>query len=537
MIRLGTASYDPSAQLLREGAGARIALRPQSLKVLDCLLKADGSMVGKDELVKTVWGKLAVTDDSLVQCIGEIRAAIGDAEHKVLQTEWRRGYRLVVSVHPESFGSAQDRPVEGLRQTQNEQSVLADGQTYPAIAVMPFVSFDGRERSERNAENFAAALISELARCKELRVISRQTAFTLNCKNLGSKEICEKLHARFLVTGHVQLNGSGIQWSLELVDGHSEEIVWTNRNPLEADLAVKEIQALVSQLAGSILGSYRLFFWQQNIAKPWESLGAYDLASKGYAQLFLGNSPATTRQAHLIAGYAVQKFPDYARSWRLQAHARSFDMNCAHTGEWAEWRVGEALDGIRKAIELEPDNPNSLMVLADLLASNGQFDDAVQTSNRSLELAPADPHVLSMRALLMFQAGRIAEAREIAELYLTAFPIPQPFFYSSYGRILWAMGEQGKALEILQRAVTLAPGSNARTTLVAALHEQGDTRQAAEHFKLLLMHTNGIDESYFGQRWAAIPGIRDRYLAAMRAYGLKRSVKNNQAPLVLVKKA
>ena len=42
-----------------------------------------------------VWPGIAVTDDSLVQCIGEIRRAIGDEAHAVVRTVPRRGYRLV----------------------------------------------------------------------------------------------------------------------------------------------------------------------------------------------------------------------------------------------------------------------------------------------------------------------------------------------------------------------------------------------------------------------------------------------------------
>ena len=52
-----------------------------------------GEIVGKDELHAAVWGDIAVTEDSLVQCIGDIRRALG-AARDALQTVPRRGYRL-----------------------------------------------------------------------------------------------------------------------------------------------------------------------------------------------------------------------------------------------------------------------------------------------------------------------------------------------------------------------------------------------------------------------------------------------------------
>ena len=46
--------------------------------------------------MQAVWGDLAVTDDSLVQCIHEIRRALDDGGRSLLRTVPRRGYRLVV---------------------------------------------------------------------------------------------------------------------------------------------------------------------------------------------------------------------------------------------------------------------------------------------------------------------------------------------------------------------------------------------------------------------------------------------------------
>ena len=46
--------------------------------------------------MQAAWDEVAVTDDSLVQCIHDIRRALNDDSHAVLQTAARRGYRLVI---------------------------------------------------------------------------------------------------------------------------------------------------------------------------------------------------------------------------------------------------------------------------------------------------------------------------------------------------------------------------------------------------------------------------------------------------------
>jgi pimeloyl-ACP methyl ester carboxylesterase/DNA-binding winged helix-turn-helix (wHTH) protein len=80
---------------LRNVAGGRVALRAQALAVLQCLARNADRVVGKDELMQTVWRGVVVTDDSLVQCIKELRRALGDDQHHVIETEPKRGYRLV----------------------------------------------------------------------------------------------------------------------------------------------------------------------------------------------------------------------------------------------------------------------------------------------------------------------------------------------------------------------------------------------------------------------------------------------------------
>ena len=87
---------DLTREVLRARDGRAIALRPQSFAVLRHLIANPNRLVGKDELMQAVWGDVAVTDDSLVQCIHEIRRALDDDGRGLLRTVPRRGYRLVL---------------------------------------------------------------------------------------------------------------------------------------------------------------------------------------------------------------------------------------------------------------------------------------------------------------------------------------------------------------------------------------------------------------------------------------------------------
>lgn len=60
------------------GPLGEIKLRPKSYQVLCYLVEHAGRLVSKDELFDAVWGQTVVTEDSLTQCLVEIRRALGD---------------------------------------------------------------------------------------------------------------------------------------------------------------------------------------------------------------------------------------------------------------------------------------------------------------------------------------------------------------------------------------------------------------------------------------------------------------------------
>jgi len=77
---------------------AEISLRPKTFATLHYLVANSRRLVSKDELFATVWPNVAVTDDALVQSIGELRRALGDDGVRLIKTIPRRGYRLDADV-------------------------------------------------------------------------------------------------------------------------------------------------------------------------------------------------------------------------------------------------------------------------------------------------------------------------------------------------------------------------------------------------------------------------------------------------------
>ncbi|WP_420968194.1 winged helix-turn-helix domain-containing protein [Bradyrhizobium sp. B120] len=82
--------------------GVELELRPKSFAVLRHLAGNAGRLLSKQDLHAAVWGNVAVSDDSLVQCIRELRMKLHDDDHRIIKTLSRRGYRLDAAPIPPS---------------------------------------------------------------------------------------------------------------------------------------------------------------------------------------------------------------------------------------------------------------------------------------------------------------------------------------------------------------------------------------------------------------------------------------------------
>ena len=90
-----------------------IQLRPKAFDVLRYLAEHAGRVVSKEELIKAAWPDVFVTDDSLVQCIKDIREALSDDAHQIIKTMPRRGYLFAAELTDKRLDEPQ--PTTGTR--------------------------------------------------------------------------------------------------------------------------------------------------------------------------------------------------------------------------------------------------------------------------------------------------------------------------------------------------------------------------------------------------------------------------------------
>jgi formylglycine-generating enzyme required for sulfatase activity len=122
ILRFDRFALDLARGCLRAG-DREIDLRPKTFEVLYYLAGNAGRLVSKQEFFEAVWPSVSVCDDSLVQCIRELRQKLGDDDRRLIKTVSRRGYLLDAAVSAQALQSLSD----------GSAMTLAEGPRKPAI--------------------------------------------------------------------------------------------------------------------------------------------------------------------------------------------------------------------------------------------------------------------------------------------------------------------------------------------------------------------------------------------------------------------
>ena len=88
----------PSAPSCAAPDGETIRLRPKTLEILRLLAGNAGRVLSKQQLMEAAWPNVHVGEDSLFQCIREIRTALGDDKRQVVRVISGRGYLFQAEV-------------------------------------------------------------------------------------------------------------------------------------------------------------------------------------------------------------------------------------------------------------------------------------------------------------------------------------------------------------------------------------------------------------------------------------------------------
>ena len=401
------------SETLRTQSGHSVALRPQAFAVLRYLAEHAGQLVTKDELMQALWPGLVVTDDSLVQCIHEIRRAFQDNERVVFKTAPKRGYRLVLppdAGQPRPWGEP-ERPAGSAGETLSGAASAAYGgqlaeRAKVSIAVLPFVNMSSDREQEYFSDGITEDVITDLSRWQTIAVASRNSTSRFKGQRVDIQAAGRELGVRFLVEGSVRRLGERVRITAQLIDALTGNQVWAERydRPM-ADLFALQDE-VVQTIVGTLVGRVYVSAAEHLRRMPPSNPAAYDLAMR--ANWLAWDQPSTRAEAKRCLEQAIELDPRYGLAHSLLAIILRYDWH----------RVGslEILDRAfalaKRGIELSDGESTSHVALGFIYLERRGFDLALSHFERAVEINPANPTTKADLGIVLSRIGRAEEGLE-----------------------------------------------------------------------------------------------------------------------------
>ena len=509
---------------LRGADGAPIRLRPKPFAMLALFVANAGRVLSKQELMQAVWANVHVAEDSLFQCIREIRAALGDDDRTLIKLVSGRGYLFdaeVTQVPRPSAGAAEggdaaaaaEAPSAALDLATPDATVpKATGMRFPlrvagalalfavlglAVAAgfirpdvltrsrptvaVTVVDASGDAQTSAMAANVTGDVIEGLAKINTIRVLSVPPARP-TLASAGTPvptPAAAPPSADIVIEGRLQKDGAkdGAKWVLRAQATSRGEVRWSTSITVAAD-GVDALQQQ-SRLAGGL--GHELAQYVNTLLYPGES--ADNRAAASRAKIVVEQATAymnhtsherfAAAQAMLEKGLAAE--PDNVD---LEAAAAANLLRGIQTawyvgseGEAAERRAQELLE---RALKAEPQYLPVLEGYCRFLTATNHFVESLVACANALTFDPWNGLVRFNMGMSQAQLGRFAEALATFE-EADRFDTPRVSRWTwllGAGMVLVMMDRDAEALPWLQRSLAVTPGTGRTHLMMAAAYQR-----------------------------------------------------------------
>jgi TolB-like protein/DNA-binding winged helix-turn-helix (wHTH) protein len=550
--------------------GSEIILRPKTFAVLRFLLENAGRLVSKDELFAAVWPNIAVTDDVLVQSVGELRRALADDGQRLIRTVPRRGYRFEATV---SAGQPADRPPfdNGAAATSSE-AILRPGPTgepetqasmvrigwrglaaglvlavllvgtvlvinrvgrdpgpeiqslksaeagaKPALAILPLVNLAADPSRDYFADGLTQDIINALGRFRGLTVMSWNAVFPYKAKPASPAQIARDLAVRYQVEGNIRQNGNRVHATTQLVDA-SGQVLWS----ASFDEALSDVfalqDAIATQIAGTLASRVTQLELSRAFAKPTGNLDAYDYVLRARPALQRPER-ASIVQARALLRRAVETDPGYAAGYSSLAETYFIATSMG----WAESPVeflSRAEEMANKALTLDDADVRARIVLGRIHIFYQRYDQAGTEMDRAIAINPSDAGGIAGRGNILLWSGQTDAAIAALELAQRIDPELNPSDRFSLSLAYYLKGNYAGAIEQAELNLRKTSGANFSRVVLAAAHAQlGHVDDASRAVIIIHRLDPTFDAREFGTKFLRA-GDLDRLRDGLQKAGL-----------------
>lgn len=443
-LTVGDFVLDLARGELFDARGHPADLRAQALRVLLVLGEHAGLVVGKDELLRRVWGDVVVTEDSLVQAIGDIRRLLGDAGHGLVRTVPRRGYLLhgapaapaAALPRPAPPPATRDAPAgKGLPHTWTAAAtafavmlVMLAATLLPreppprSLAILPFGSDDPATADAWFVDAITGDLNAMVARWRSgLHLIGRGTMQAYKGRAADPRVVGRELGVAHVLTGHVRRDGQRVRIAVELIDTANGQVLWAQ--PFDVERG--ELPGSVGDIAGGIAKALHIelgdIVTRHGSRLDAAQADADDLAMRGWSVFLKRVGPEGFEQARQLFEQALARDPQSMRALAGVSLTSSMDVSFGYTTD-----VAGSMRRSRQAQDrLEATDPTAHLTLvsrASLLLSSADWPGQLAVSDELIRHFPNDPTSHHHRCSSMLRLGQFDAAIPACERAIRISP-------------------------------------------------------------------------------------------------------------------
>lgn len=313
-----------------------------------------------------------------------------------------------------------------------------------SLAILPFDNYTGEVEHDYFSRGFVEDLITDLSRFQSLNIISSITS--LSDKLIPDINSAQKYGINYFLKGSLRKIGENIRISTQLLNPVDQTVLWAEKYdaPIEKIFEIHDsiIEKVVSSLSAKIDMEQLASVRKKDITK----LAVYDSWLRGYEYLRRGTIK-DDEKAREILNLALKIDPHYGRAYAGLSLSYFNEWTCQLWDHWDE-NINKAFDYASKAAGYSASDHVVQMILGRVLLYRRNYDQAEIHINKSYELNPNDADCLVQIANCKALLGCTEEAIDIFNRAIKLNPLHYEW-YNLYGMMIYfASGNYERLIEL-----------------------------------------------------------------------------------------
>lgn len=364
-----------------------------------------------------------------------------------------------------------------------------------AVAVLPLRNLSNDSSQEYFADGMTESIISDLARIKELRVISRTSVMAYKGSAKSLPDIARDLNVDAVLEGSALLVGNRVRVSVQLVSARTDETLWSERY----DRDLEDVLSLQSELAEKVARAIAIQLSpveQTQLAKRDTVNPEAHLEYLKARHVLTSGSIDATDAARRYALRALEIDPDYALGWCMLADSITW---AAIRGMLAPAEaMKEAIAAVDKALELDPNLAEAYASRGLILTHSGGIAEGLGCLQRAVELNPGYSAAYNLLGRALYSYERIPEALAAIDKSVSLDPVSM-MAYTGAGDAYYFARQYEKSVMHYRMSLELDRRfDGAHTGLARSLEALGQFDEARVEYEEGLRLAGGVAGPSFG---------------------------------------